>query len=395
MKAKSIILSIIITAIFILNSCSKDEKSIPIIKKEHISGFVQKGPFINGTSISINELNADLSQTGKMYNTQITDNKGSFEIGNIELVSNYISLRADGFYFNEILGEQSTSQITLYALSDISDKTTVNTNVLSHLEKPRVEYLESQGVVFSEAKSQAQSEILDIFNISTPLTESSEVLDISQDGDNNAILLATSLILQGYRTEAEVTELLSNISTDIREDGALTNNSIGSQLINHAIYLDTTSIRNNLVDRYSDLGVNAEIPYFEKYIRNFIDSTTFEITENLIEYPTTGLYGENILDLEKESYNGENFSLAADLAMGTELKIKITALGTGFWFFTDDSSTNWLITQFDDVTKSQYFTAIDSDKSCDLNIQFNSGTFLIEYFEMGVSEPNRTKIITI
>jgi len=390
---KYLIVSII--AIFILNSCNKDEKSIPIIKKERISGVVQKGPFINGTSISINELNADLSQTGKMYNTQITDNKGSFEIGNIELVSNFASLRADGFYFNEILGEQSTSQITLYALSDISDKTTVNTNVLSHLEKPRAEYLVAQGIIFSEAKRQAQSEILDIFNVNASLTESSEVLDISQDGDNNAALLATSLILQGYRTEAELTELLSNISADIREDGVLTNNSIGSQLINHAIYLDTIAIRNNLVDRYSDLGVNAEIPYFGNYIRNFIDSTNFEITEYLIQYPARGLYGDNILDLDKENYFGENFSLAANLANGTELKIKITALGTGFWYYRLDSGNNWLISQFDEDTNSQYFTAVESDKSCELNLHFDSGRFLIEYFEMGGSEPDRSKIITL
>jgi hypothetical protein len=389
---KYLIVSII--AIFILNSCSKDDESTPVIKKEKISGFVQKGPFINGTSILINELNTDLSQTGKTYSTQITDNKGSFEIGNVELVSNFVSLRADGFYFNETIGEQSTSQITLYALSDVSDKTTINTNVLSHIEKPRVEYLISQGVAFSEAKTQAQSEILDIFSINASLTESSEVLDISQDGDNNAILLAASLILQGYRTEGELTELLSNISTDIREDGVLSSNSIGSQLINHAIYLDTTSIRNNLDDRYSDLGVNAEIPNFEKYIRNFIDSTSFEITESLIVYPATGSYGVNILDLEKESYSGENFSLASNLAKGMELKIKITALGSGIWYYALGSSNNWSITQFDDVTKSQYFTAIDSDKSCDLNMLFDSGTFLIEYFEMGVTEPNRTKTIT-
>ena len=184
------------------------------------------------------------------------------------------------------------------------------------------------------------------------------------------------------------------MSTDLREDGVLSSNSTGSQLINHAIYLDTTSIRNNLDDRYSDLGVNAEIPNFEKYIRDFIDSTSFEITESLIEYPATGLFGDNILDLEKESYSGENFSLTSNLAKGTELKIRITALDTGAWYYSLGSSTNWSITPFDFVTKTQYFTAIDSDKSCDLNMLFDSGTFLIEYFEMGATEPNRTKTIT-
>jgi hypothetical protein len=302
-------------------------------------------------------------------------------------------LRADGFYFNEILGEQSISQISLYALSDISDKTTINVNILTHLEKSRVEYLISQGVNFQNAKAQAQSEILNIFNIDTLITESSELLDISEDGEGNAILLAASLILQGYRTEGELTELLSNISTDISEDGVLTDNTLGSQLINHTVYLSSSSVRTNLEVRYAELGVDATIPGFEKYINNFIDSTSFEITESLIEYPVSGLYGPNILDLNRTIYSGENFSLSANLAKGAKLKIKITALGSGIWYYELSSVNNWSITTFDYDTKTQYFTAIDSDMPCELNMLFDSGEFLIEYFEMGDSV-TRTKTIT-
>lgn len=390
---KYLLLSIV--SIFIFSSCSNEDESTPINEIKSLTGFVQKGPFINGTSISMHELKTDLTQTGKTFNTQIKDNKGSFVFENIELASNFVSLKADGFYFNEVLGEKSTSQITLYALSDISDKTTVNTNVLSHLEKSRVEYLISQGKTFQEAKTQAQSEVLEIFNVDKPLTESSEILDISLEGDDNAILLATSVILQGFRTEGELTELLSNISTDIREDGVLNNSSLGSQLINHASYLDTKEIRKNLENRYSELGVDAKIPNFEKYISNFIDKTSFEITEAPIKYPATGLYGENILDREKNSYSGNAFSLAAQLSKGADLKIKITSLGLGGWYYVYYSSMNWSITDFDHITKTQLFTAIDSNKSCDLHMGFQPGKFLIEYFEMDVTEPTKTKTITI
>jgi len=41
------------------------------VQKEKINGFVQKGPFINGTSITISELDVDLTPTGKNFNTQI------------------------------------------------------------------------------------------------------------------------------------------------------------------------------------------------------------------------------------------------------------------------------------------------------------------------------------
>ena len=70
-------LLISILLLVVLSSCKKDKHSSEEIKKEAISGYVQKGPFINGTSISVSELNTDLSQTGKVYNTQIVDKKGS------------------------------------------------------------------------------------------------------------------------------------------------------------------------------------------------------------------------------------------------------------------------------------------------------------------------------
>ncbi len=387
------ILFLLFIAFIFFSSCSKDDDITPI-KKDTITGFVQKGPFNNGTSITINELDADLSQTGKTYNTQIVNSQGSFEINNIELVSNYASFRADGFYFNEILGEQSTSQITLYALSDISDKSNININILSHLEKARVEYLISRGSDFQDAKIQALGEILDVFKFNLNIKGSSEFLNISKDGDSNAILLASSLILQGYRTEGELTELLSNISTDLKEDGVLNNTILGSQMMNHAVFLDTSVIRNNLENRYSELGIEVNIPNFEKYIKRFIDSADFEITQSLIEYPQDGLYGQNILDLSRIIYSGSEFSLAANLPNGTKLKIKITALGAGMWYYAVNSVNNWSITRFDEVAKSQYFTAIESDRSCDLEMLFDTGEFIVEYFEMDSDIPSRIKTIT-
>src|SRR5690606_23617658 len=141
--------------------------------------------------------------TGKSYNVQITDNKGTFELNNVSLSSAYINLRADGFYFNEVSGKQSDAQITLYALSDVTGKSELNVNILTHLEKSRVEYLMKSGQSFVESKTQAQKEILAIFNIEKSDIQSSENLNISKPGDDNAILLAISAILQGHRSESE------------------------------------------------------------------------------------------------------------------------------------------------------------------------------------------------
>ena len=167
-----------------LVSCTKDDDKTDItpISKEKITGFAQKGPFNNGTSILLSELNSDFNQTGRNITSNIKNNQGSYEIDNIEFISQYVLINANGYYFNEITGDNSSSQLTLYALSDLSDKNSLNINILSHLEKARVEYLLSEGKSFWEAKSQALREILEIFEMDKPDDTESENLDISREG---------------------------------------------------------------------------------------------------------------------------------------------------------------------------------------------------------------------
>ena len=411
---KKLINLAILMTFFAILSCEKDNDSnkdeFHPVSKEKINGFVQKGPFINGTSIIISELTSDLIQTGKSFSTQISDNKGSFELSQVELSSQFVELKADGFYFNEILGDKSTAQLTLYALSDLTDKNSVNVNVLSHLEKSRINYLVSQGAAFNNAKKQAQGEILEIFSINKSDILESELLDISKEGDDNAILLAISLIIQGYSTDAELSELLANIITDIKEDGNLNSSSIGTDLINHARLLNLAKIRENLVDRYDELGIEVDIADFEKYIQLFQDSTQYEFT-NLIEYPEFSNYGENILFEDKNDFKSNyRYSLAANLPEGTELKI---ILKGGLWYYevSPNGPINWSVSQYNESEQSQVFTATETGAQCDLKIQFaiphtfmgdsinsqdiQNDTITIEYHENMSEIPTKTKLIYI
>lgn len=207
MKPISLFICLLAVCILFLPSCKDD--SPEVLTKSKLSGFIQKGPFLNGTSVSISELKQDLSQTGKVFSSQIKDNQGSFELTNLQLSSPNVELKADGFYFNEVTGVVSTSQLTLYALADVTNISSLNVNVISTLEKARVENLVAGGLSFADAKKKALSEILAIFSISKSDIQSSELLDINKSGDDNAILLAISAILQGYRSEAELSELLA------------------------------------------------------------------------------------------------------------------------------------------------------------------------------------------
>jgi uncharacterized protein (TIGR02145 family) len=260
--------------------CQKDDIGSSEIKKEHITGFVQKGPFINGTQILMSELSADLEQTGKLFSTQIVSNTGLFQINDIALTSNFVEFSGSGFYFDEVKGEASASQLTLFALSDITDLTSVNVNIMTHLERRRVEYLIGQDMSFAKAKETAQSDILAIFGFDNTEMVDSENLDITVNNDANAILLAISIILQGNRSVAELTELMAGISGDLREDGVLDNKNTLENLRLTSLQLDLAQIRQNLKTRYTELGLEASIPPFEKYVQTFLSYTSGEPTAN-------------------------------------------------------------------------------------------------------------------
>lgn len=261
------IIPVLLILLFI-SGCKKEDE--PAYKIDKLSGLVQKGPYINGTAITVAELDENLDPTGKTFSTQIVDNKGSFEVNNVELVSPYVEIRADGFYFDEVKGEKSAAQLTLFGLADVSDQSTINVNILTQLEKSRVKNLMGEGLSFSESKSQAQTDVLNIFGIEYEDMSSSELLDISQEDEENAILLAISLMVQGNGSVGDLTELLANINTDIREDGVLNSIILDSMLITQARSLKASEIRKNLTDRYALLGVEALISDFEKYVGNFL-----------------------------------------------------------------------------------------------------------------------------
>jgi len=243
-----------------------------VVNLSNLGGSAQKGPFNNGTSINIAELSNALAPTGKNYSSQITDNSGRFNVAQVQLESPYVELRANGYYFNEVSNQVSSGQLTLYAISNLSGKTSLNVNILTHLEKNRIINLMSgdNPLTYAQAKIQAQEEVLNIFEYSRANMPESELLDISQSGSANAKLLAISAILQGNQTVGQMSELLANISTDITADGTIENTTIRNTLINNAANLDFEQIRSNLVARYASLGVSATIPNFEAEINTFL-----------------------------------------------------------------------------------------------------------------------------
>jgi len=187
------------------------------IKKAKISGVFQKGPFIAGTAATLNELDSDLNPTGRPYQTLLTDDRGSFELRNVELVSPYAHLIASGFYRNENTGRQSAAPITLQAIVDVTNKDNINVNILTHLEYYRVIDLVDGGMTVKAAKKQALKEIFAVFGIdSDAFNKDSEDMTIFGTSDADAALLAVSVLLLGDLSEADFSQRLMNLSQAIR-----------------------------------------------------------------------------------------------------------------------------------------------------------------------------------
>ncbi len=301
MKTKSFLYLLASTCLILMltTNCQKEETKIkdpdikdPLTNPINVKGLVQKGPFVNGTSILMSELNSALGQTGNTFTTQILNNSGLFEISDIILSSGFVEFSATGFYFDEVKGQKSIAPLNLLALSDITDSAAVNINILTHLEKLRVKYLVEHNKTFSEAKKMAQAEILAIFDFELSEMNNSETLDISVNNESNAILLAISIILQGNFSVGDLTEQLANITNDIREDGVLNDETIMTNLRNSVIELDLAGIRANLVFRYQQLGIIASIPDFEKYIQIFLEFTSKSPVVTTLE--ESDLDGKNV-----------------------------------------------------------------------------------------------------
>ena len=75
------------------------------------------------------------------------------------------------------------------------------------------------------------SELLDFLSIFNEEIQNFENLSLTNSTTGDAILIAISSIIQGFRSEAEFSELMANIITDIRTDGELNSSSLGSKLM--------------------------------------------------------------------------------------------------------------------------------------------------------------------
>lgn len=248
-----------------------DSEKIAISLGE-VSGVTQKGPFLSGATVLVREMEdgRTLTQTGNSFNGKILNDKGEFKINARMLVSQYVMLEANGSYRNEVTGGYSNSDLTLSAITDVNDRNIVNVNLLTHLEYERVVYLVTkQKMKVRAAKRQAQKEVFGLLNIDATGFSNSEDLNIAGASDEDGALLAFSVMFQGDRSVAELSELLTKISVDMATDGTWDDAKKRMEIADWCASADSAGrlsvIRNNV----ENWGLSSVVPNFEQFVRNY------------------------------------------------------------------------------------------------------------------------------
>lgn len=285
-----------------LVSCSdsKDEIDEEFIQTPHIiKGKVEKGPLVRGSQIDMRTLDKSMVPTGNSYTTTIENNTGDFNYGSLKVNSPYAKLTADGYFFNEVNGGLSNSTIRLDAIVDLSDNTTVNVNVLTHLKSQRINYLvTNEHKSFKDANNQAQRELLTQFGLQEYASKDASQYSITSGDDAAGVLIAVSSLVLSDRSEAEVVEFLSLLTNEFSTTGTFSDKT-KERFKSTRNYLNgkLDQIQDNIKSRYQDLGYDVNVKDLAYYFdwdndgiagNEIDDASDVQLSQNDIQVPAEG-----------------------------------------------------------------------------------------------------------
>lgn len=247
---------------------AKDTVKNVVISKKSFTGVAEKGPYTSGSIIRLIELDEDMDPTGTTFEWEVSSDLGAYTSPKVSLVNQYALFQANGYFYNENSAKRSTGQLTIKSLADLSGRSSANINVLGHLAHKRAIYLFTQSGSYSNfpaAKSAAEKEVLAAFGWGVN-NHAFEDLSIYGSYEDDAKLLAASILLQGSLDDADLSSRLTSMTADFEADG-LWNDSAAK--VNIADWAMQTT-RNYATTRSKLTAMNKAVPNFEKYIHIFV-----------------------------------------------------------------------------------------------------------------------------
>ena len=267
-------------ALAMLAACSDSEnKNISggitedkgIVANLDVAGVTQKGPFVKGSAVTVQGIDCEtLKFTDEVFEGEVKSDKGDFTVEDITLKSTCALFEVTGVYRNEISGNKSSEKLTLHALTDLKDRKNVNINVLTELEYERLMNLVTEkDKKFAEAKAQAEEEVLAAFDIKGSFEEF-ENLNIFESGDENAALLAVSVMMQAETDDAGLVNRLDKFADSFAETGKWKDSGTKKTISEWAIEVTANGGLDSIRKNVEGWGL-GDVPAFEKFIEAYAD----------------------------------------------------------------------------------------------------------------------------
>ena len=233
-----------------------------------IAGNAQKGPFIPGANVTVQEIDSFFGhEMRQIAEGCVIGNAGQFRLDNVHSDSNCVKIKVTGLYLDELTGGSSDSPVTLAARTCTPSK--ANVNILTHLEIPRIDQLMMSHIDYSIAKPQAEREILAAFGIDIAGDMPSAVeMNILDNSEYSAALIAISAMLKGGRDENEMMALANNLAEDIKGDGVWNDPNWKIKIADWVVGFDSAGKYVNIRNNISAWGAET-VPDFEKYMQAF------------------------------------------------------------------------------------------------------------------------------
>lgn len=267
-----------------------------VYRRQDVSvvGIAEKGPFRFGTSVKVVELDSinRMADSDRIHETCVVTADGSYGFDAFDVVSPYVRVEAEGYYKNELTGGLSSELIKLRNVTDLTERDSVNVNILTHIDAVVVMKLAEQGgfnTPIRMLKEQSLKKVLYAFGIkiegfnddlfmqgqggmfgpgTSAVSKISDEVNLFDGDEFSAALLAVSVMLQRHGSGQEMLLFADSIAQKVANTGNWDDWTSRAHLADWLMSLDINGdfekIRKNVASW--KLG---DVPDFEKHLRNF------------------------------------------------------------------------------------------------------------------------------
>ena len=259
-----------------------------------MAGLVEKGTFLHGTSVTVVELDSAkrLADSERKHTTCITTSDGSYTFDAFNIVSPYVRVEASGYFKSELTGGLSADLITLRNVTDLTERDSVNVNILTHIDAVVTSLLVEQSGYNSTVRSVKELSLKrilysfgvvisgfndDLFNQSQggfgfgstqTVSKISDEINLFDDDEFGKALVAISIMMQRNGSGQEMLQYVGKIAEEIARNGRWVDGNSRADLADWLMALDVNGdfekIRKNIAG-----WKQGDVPDFESLLRKF------------------------------------------------------------------------------------------------------------------------------